>query len=1081
MKAIPFIDKGNSFLLGNRSWAFPEHQHAGFERIYATIDNLKDCQMLWLFGPPYCGKRSFITKYSLSRNICLVCYKAIRTVDSNGSYNYRLAGSSSKTSQDGSHTEKDNNWPISILNDKSRLMDFLGAIRKNASDALIVAVENIQYVFQTGYDFNAISAVIEQVNKKDLFVWLSDVAPAQSVIELCCKKKAVIVSWYAMKTTTKDIATDKSTGLRRVPHLEEYFPVMTTNYHDVMRSIVIAQEGSGVLDTIDNSTYDASMEYKICARIFNQLPTGVQLFFTKTALFPRLNKRMVNELTDDPEAEFLLEKIAAVNTADGIANAQEKIYRYHPMLKRFLRQYALKEYGPSHFSRELFKVVNILLRYNMVEDACTLLPDVEDSTIKAEYICNHACELMHQDKIGLIEQVMKSLPMNMYMENASLGVWYGLINVYKNPANVKNIVDEIYKRLKDSDDREGMRLAWICSVDSLILSAENQATLGNWINEPIVEMTLKGTAELQPWVEARFLSALFMARMLINPDHKDIFNLYEQLNRRKNDIFSPADKVEILNRILYFLINYSDYVDIEHSIQELEKNLDCEYLPPVLRARSECVRAIYLRNSGQFEAARSALKNARTVAELHELRGLREEILSMQVASYVTCNDLPTAKSMLNSMMNENTSMTPYGSYHFCRAVMACATADQEYAKARKYGESASMAAKETGIPLHGIIHTLDVAYLNILLKNFSQAEKQLASIGNACRESGGTILRMTLECCETFLCLSTKRENAAMEKLSALLFECKIRNLFGIYMGPPIAAEKVCLLALEAKQQGNFVTELIQIRNIKPASAPVHLDIWPWPVKVYTLGRFAILNKNKKIKFNKKTKKKPLELLKALIAMGGRGVREEQIIDALWPDAEADFGHRTFSTTLHRLRKIIGNHKAIALKGGCLTMDPNHIWVDAWAFERNVGSASRSLIPGLKFGEHQYAVHKALMAIEYYRGPFLGSEAWEIWAVNYSERLRNKYLRIVGKLGHFWESNNHLEEAVECFLKSLEVDNTDEVAYRRLMACYFRMGKRSKALSTYRRCKEILYENLGIPPSLDTENLKRSLMGDHD
>ena len=81
-----------------------------------------------------------------------------------------------------------------------------------------------------------------------------------------------------------------------------------------------------------------------------------------------------------------------------------------------------------------------------------------------------------------------------------------------------------------------------------------------------------------------------------------------------------------------------------------------------------------------------------------------------------------------------------------------------------------------------------------------------------------------------------------------------------------------------------------------------------------------------------------------------------------------------------------------------------------------------------------------------------------------------------MANLGHFWEKSNHLEEAVECFQKSLEVDNTDEVAYRRLMACYIRMGRRSKALSTYRRCKEILLGNLGVVPSAEIENLKKSL-----
>ena len=217
--------------------------------------------------------------------------------------------------------------------------------------------------------------------------------------------------------------------------------------------------------------------------------------------------------------------------------------------------------------------------------------------------------------------------------------------------------------------------------------------------------------------------------------------------------------------------------------------------------------------------------------------------------------------------------------------------------------------------------------------------------------------------------------------------------------------------------------------------------------------------------------------MLKALIAFGGRGVREEQIMDAIWPDAEADYAHRSFSTTLHRLRKMIGYNQAVPLKGGCLSLNPVYIWVDSWAFERRIGAVEKMLTPQITYGEHDEVIRKTQKAIDYYRGPFLGSETWEPWAVNYGERLRNKFLRIVGKLGHFWEKAGHLEEAIECFQKSLEVDNTDEETYRRLMALHYRMGRLSKALSTYHRCKEILLDNLNIQPSEDTENLRRSLV----
>ncbi len=40
-----------------------------------------------------------------------------------------------------------------------------------------------------------------------------------------------------------------------------------------------------------------------------------------------------------------------------------------------------------------------------------------------------------------------------------------------------------------------------------------------------------------------------------------------------------------------------------------------------------------------------------------------------------------------------------------------------------------------------------------------------------------------------------------------------------------------------------------------------------------------------------------------------------------------------TFSTTLNRLRKLIGNKEAIQLQDGKLTIDQKYCWMDTWAF----------------------------------------------------------------------------------------------------------------------------------------------------
>jgi LuxR family maltose regulon positive regulatory protein len=245
---------------------------------------------------------------------------------------------------------------------------------------------------------------------------------------------------------------------------------------------------------------------------------------------------------------------------------------------------------------------------------------------------------------------------------------------------------------------------------------------------------------------------------------------------------------------------------------------------------------------------------------------------------------------------------------------------------------------------------------------------------------------------------------------------------------------------------------------------------------RIHTLGGWSIDSKGNALQFNLKAPVKPLLILKALISFGGRNVKKEKIADALWPDANGDLANRALATTLHRLRRMLEIDKVITLSDGTLTLNSDICWVDVWEFERlctecdNVWSRSTP-------ENMSEAIQITLQAVNIYNGSFLPEEFDKPWTVFLRERLRYKYLRAVGKIGHYYEKSGLTENAVEWFQRSLETDHLDEESYRRLMACYYRIGKRSKALSVYNRCQRVLIEGLGIEPSRETEILRNSII----
>ena len=103
----------------------------------------------------------------------------------------------------------------------------------------------------------------------------------------------------------------------------------------------------------------------------------------------------------------------------------------------------------------------------------------------------------------------------------------------------------------------------------------------------------------------------------------------------------------------------------------------------------------------------------------------------------------------------------------------------------------------------------------------------------------------------------------------------------------------------------------------------------WPWPVRVRTLGRFEIEVDGVPLRHEGKAPQRPLDLLQALIARGGRAP-VAWLADALWPQSEGDHANDAFEVALRRLRKLLGHADALRLSGGELALDPACVWVDA-------------------------------------------------------------------------------------------------------------------------------------------------------
>lgn len=207
---------------------------------------------------------------------------------------------------------------------------------------------------------------------------------------------------------------------------------------------------------------------------------------------------------------------------------------------------------------------------------------------------------------------------------------------------------------------------------------------------------------------------------------------------------------------------------------------------------------------------------------------------------------------------------------------------------------------------------------------------------------------------------------------------------------------------------------------------------------------------------------------------MGGTdGVREERLIDLIWPDAEGDAGRFALTTTIYRLRRLLGHANPVHRQGHIVSLDAQYCSIDAWDLQDLLARAESA-----DSAETATIASATERAIRLYQGPFLEGET-QSWATALRETLQRRLVRQIGRLAEADECGKEWTCAAARYETALQIDPCAEDVCRRLMTCCHRVGRRADIRAAYARCRDALLERFGTHPSSQTESLMHELCGD--
>ncbi|HYA39172.1 MAG TPA: BTAD domain-containing putative transcriptional regulator [Candidatus Methylomirabilis sp.] len=570
-------------------------------------------------------------------------------------------------------------------------------------------------------------------------------------------------------------------------------------------------------------------------------------------------------------------------------------------------------------------------------------------------------------------------------------------------------------------------------------------------------------------------ACVFSALFFRQPDHPHLSSWAERARNSLETLPYPS-RLTLARRLLRYYVFFGRPAHAMLLMDTLRAHGVVQRRSPDVQIQWGLLQALHFDAQGDHGNCLESVNKSQAIAAQLPAGQWTTTLYAMEISAYLGLGDIAAAHRAWDKSLAQLPLRGLLGVAHLHRLGSQIALSDGNAALALEHVEAALRAATQAGAPLFRALTCLAATELHhergapeAATVALRQAEQIADATGSA-----------QLACLSAFMrAYGTTKSNAraASENDLRLGFGLAARHGYQNFCWwSPRLMTSLCVNALERGIETNYVQRLVQLRRLNPSTTPTHVEAWPWPVRIYTLGRFAVLINGQPARAGRKAQHKPLDLLKTLIAQGGRDISEDYLTATLWPDAEGDASRQAFDTTLHRLRKLLGNEQTVLLHGRKISLDSRYCWVDSWAFERLLSECETILAHPATDPDGEVLASLVDRVNALYHGPFLGKEFSAAWSVSLRERLRSRYLRHIISVGARWQQLGRWDRAIECYRKGLEIDDLAEQLYQNLMLCHDRLGQYSEALSVYRRCRFILSVVLGIAPSPSTENLHQRL-----
>jgi ATP/maltotriose-dependent transcriptional regulator MalT/DNA-binding SARP family transcriptional activator len=1033
-------------------------------RLFSLLDKERERHpVVWVSSPPGAGKTAFVVSYLEACKLSAIWYQ-VDGGDSDLATFFYYMGLAGRAVAGRTRAV----LPVLTPEHLSDLPTFTrGFFRKffsSVSPTSILVLDNYQEVVTESVFHTVVSGIIAELPAGFSLIVISNLEPPLQLTRALANNLIGQINWEDLRLTLAETTAIAAKADLQKPDEATLISLQEQTNGWAAGLVLMMQrlKEAGRVNHISRpETMERIFNYFV-GQIFEQVSTDMREFLMRTAILPSMTLKMATDISASPKSREFLDYLYCRRLFIDRRGSDEISYQYHALFREFLLDRAQAYFSLRELGDIKGRAAGLLEQSGEIETAAKLLAEAQDWKKLVELIQRHAAALLDQGRNQTLQRLIALLPPITISDEPWLLYWRGVSGVHLDPQKAIVDFEHAYTRFKVLDDKTGSFLVVGAAINAFFYRTASMAPVLPWAEQLQQLLTQHGdfpSVEIEATVIASLQGLVFAA-----PHHLLLVDLEQRVDRLLQANIEPILKISVGITFLWLFLWRGDFRKAGHIISELNPVVRQAHLPPMLLILWKTAEGNLAWHTACHQLASDKFSEGRDISRQSGLPILDCMLWSCGAYSALAAGDVETAHLCLNHiepLIHPQCKMA-VAEFHSLRSGVQFLQGDVHAACAT--AKEALALHQEANVPYLTAAIRVGLAQTLMESGDLDSARHHLSTVIECARTMQSHLLEHQALLLQAYSWIKSNQEFQALGPLREGLHIAADNDYLVLnpWWRPQVIA-RLFSLALQSGIEVAYVQSVIRRRNIKAESQ--ELEIWPWVIKIHTLGHFEILCNDIPLHASVKTQHKPLDLLKCLCAYGGHAVNRNRLIDALWPDAEGDDGERALRTTLHRLRKLLKQDESILLEGHHLSLNPGYIWVDWLAFDR---IAHRPDITDRVSLQH---------ALNRYRGDFLEGET-SSWALACRSRLRNHHMSLSERFGQLLERDNNWSDAAACYVRAIEINPVAETFYCRLMNAYAHLGRRAEALAVYQRCRQSLLTRLGISarPASDIQILYQKL-----